>query len=147
MKSGDVVIATDGRTVHGAADLRNRIGLTPAGRTIRLTVKRGNDERVIAVTIVAQDRSVAALSGTPFDGATMRAATSEEAQRTGGPGVVIEMVEPGSAAARAGLRDGDLLLSVNRTPVASVADLQRATATPRRDDRSRAPSSAICCHG
>ncbi|TCV68680.1 DegQ family serine endoprotease [Neorhizobium sp. S3-V5DH] len=128
LKSGDVVIATDGRAVHGATDLRNRIGLTPAGRTIRLTVKRGDDEMVIAVTIVAEDRSMADLSGTPFDGATMRAASSEEAQQTGGPGVVIEKVEPGSAAARAGLRDGDLILAVNRTPVASVADLQRATA-------------------
>lgn len=128
LKSGDVVVATDGRAVHGATDLRNRIGLTPAGRTIRLTVKRGDDEMVIAVTIVAEDRSMADLSGTPFDGATMRAASSEEAQQAGGPGVVIEKVEPGSAAARAGLRDGDLILAVNRTPVASVADLQRATA-------------------
>ena len=40
-------------------------------------------------------------------------------------GVVIERVLPGSPADNAGLRPGDVILSVNRTEVQSVADVQK----------------------
>lgn len=38
--SGDVVLRIDDRDVSSAGDLRNRIGLTPAGTTVVLTVRR-----------------------------------------------------------------------------------------------------------
>ncbi|MEB3045477.1 DegQ family serine endoprotease [Rhizobium mulingense] len=127
LKTGDVVTAIDGRPIHGSTDLRNRIGLTPAGSKVSLTVKRGDDEQVIAVTIAAEDKVVADVSGTPLEGAKMRDA-SEAGSQFGGSGVAIESVVSGSPAARAGLRPGDIIVAVNRVPVASVADLRRAVA-------------------
>ncbi|MGZ2461823.1 PDZ domain-containing protein, partial [Rhizobium anhuiense] len=41
-------------------------------------------------------------------------------------GVVIESVDAGSVADRAGLRAGDVVVAVNRIPVTSVAELRRA---------------------
>jgi serine protease DegQ len=38
--SGDIVLRIDDRDVRSAGDLRNRIGLTPAGTTVVLTVRR-----------------------------------------------------------------------------------------------------------
>ena len=43
-------------------------------------------------------------------------------------GVVVTAVKPGSPAARAGLRKGDVLLEVNRTPVANASEFEAAYA-------------------
>jgi len=51
IQSGDVIVAVDGGPVHGAGDLRSRIGLTPVGRTVRLTVIRKSDIRTIEVLL------------------------------------------------------------------------------------------------
>lgn len=51
LKPGDVVVAIDGRPVHGATDLRNRIGLTPSGTQVLLTVKNGADERTLRARV------------------------------------------------------------------------------------------------
>ena len=128
LRTGDVVTAIDSRPVHGATDLRNRIGLTPVGTRINVTVKRGEGERVIPITIAAEDRSSADLSETPLDGARMRDASAEEVRQFGVPGVVIEGVASGSMAARSGLQAGDMIVAANRAPVSSVADLRKALA-------------------
>jgi serine protease DegQ len=128
LRTGDVVTAIDNRPVHGATDLRNRIGLTPVGTRINMTVKRGDGDRVIAVTITSEDRPSAELSGTPLDGARLRETSAEEARQAGAPGVVIEGVASGSMAARTGLQKGDIIVLVNRITVASVSDLQRVIA-------------------
>ena len=51
LKPGDVVAAVDGRPVHGAADLRNRIGLTPVGSQIELTVRSSGSERTVKARV------------------------------------------------------------------------------------------------
>src|SRR5690606_41696699 len=42
-----------------------------------------------------------------------------------GPGAVVTVVEPGSAAAAAGVQAGDLVVEVNGAAVADMADLSR----------------------
>ncbi|MBA9035957.1 serine protease DegQ [Rhizobium leguminosarum] len=128
LRAGDVVIAIDDRPVHGATALRNRIGLTPVGTKITMKVKRGDGERVIPVTIAAEDQSSANLSETLLDGARFRDASLEEVRQFGIPGVVIEDIASGSRAARSGLQPGDLIVAANRSPLSSVADLRKALA-------------------
>jgi serine protease Do len=43
-------------------------------------------------------------------------------------GVVVVGVQPGSAAAEAGLQRGDVIQEVNRQPVTSVNEFERAVA-------------------
>lgn len=128
LRTGDVVTAINDRPVHGATDLRNRIGLTPVGSEIHVTVKRGDGERVIPITITSEDQSSSDLSGTPLDGARMREASAEELRQFGVPGIVIEGIATGSKAARAGLQAGDMIVAANRSPVSSLTDLRKALA-------------------
>jgi serine protease DegQ len=61
----------------------------------------------------------------------MRNASRSEAQQAGADGIVIESILPSSPAARAGLRAGDVIVAVNRSPVSSVAELRSAVAGQR----------------
>jgi len=120
LRVGDVVVAVNGRDVLGATDLRNRIGLTPVGEEVTLSIVRADGTHEITVTIASETSAGVFLEGTPFDGATLRPAAGE-----GVGGVIVESIVPGSPAARAGLQPEDVIVSVNRMPVASPGDLRR----------------------
>ncbi len=128
LETGDVITAIDGHLIHSATSLRNHIGLTPAGNRVNLTVKRGDSQREIAVTVTADDRSYSDLTGSPLDGVRLREGSPEEAGQFGIAGVVIESVASGSRAARSGLQAGDVIVAANRLPTSSVADLRKALA-------------------
>jgi len=51
LAAGDVILSVDGDPVRGAADLRNRVGLTPVGHKIQLTLLRDKAARTLDVTI------------------------------------------------------------------------------------------------
>jgi serine protease DegQ len=48
---GDIILSVDGQPVHSAADLRNRVGLTPVGNKLQLTLLRDKSSRTLEVTI------------------------------------------------------------------------------------------------
>jgi len=49
--AGDVILSVDGQPVQGAADLRNRVGLTPVGHKLQLTLVRDKAQKTLNVTI------------------------------------------------------------------------------------------------
>ncbi|NYZ15899.1 Do family serine endopeptidase [Azospirillum sp. RWY-5-1] len=49
VRSGDVVVAVDGRPIRSATDLRNRVGLIRAGSPVNLEVLRGGGRRSLTV--------------------------------------------------------------------------------------------------
>ncbi len=48
---GDIILSVDGDPVHGAADLRNRVGLTPVGHKIQLSLLRDKAPKTLDVII------------------------------------------------------------------------------------------------
>ncbi len=130
LKPGDVVVAVNGKPVRDAADLRNRIGLLRVGQRVRLKIVRNGSERtVIAVITVPKRVTLKGEKVSPLLRGAVFALTEEDTQP---PGVVVEKVARGSPAWSAGLRPGDLILSVNRIPVHDLEDLQRAAKRSRR---------------
>jgi serine protease Do len=55
IQKGDVVIAADGVHIRGAAGLRNKLGLTPVGERVQLTVKRNGVTQIVAVEVAPAD--------------------------------------------------------------------------------------------
>jgi S1-C subfamily serine protease len=51
LQPGDVIVAIDGVPVASSSELRNRVGLTPIGQTIRLTILRDGAERTVEVRV------------------------------------------------------------------------------------------------
>ena len=179
VKTGDIVLKVNGRDVTVDETLSYLVANVKPGGAIRLDVNR--DGRSLALNAVAgtrpsedalaavanggnNDNAVPEAGGKGADEAGMsatlgldvteltadiRRSLQLEASTTG---VVIVSAAPSSDAAQKGLRRGDLITSVNRQPVATVADMARvinqAKATGREAvllffQRGRGPGAFI----
>jgi serine protease Do len=138
LKPGDVVTKVDDHAVADARALRLMIGELTAGRTIQLAVVRDGIERRYPVTLGEQPSdkgdpsnvsSRRASSSGALDGVSLEALTPESARQFGLTrnikGVAVRRVDPDSAAAKAGLEAEDVILEVNRHPVATTEDVSR----------------------
>jgi Do/DeqQ family serine protease len=137
IQRGDVITEAAGRAVDDPAALKFRLATQTMGSTIPLTVWRRGEVREARLRLEPPPedppRQATRLSGNhPLAGATvvnLSPAVIEE-RSLDGPieGVLIAAVERGSVADRMGLREGDLVLSVNDKEVARVGDLKGALA-------------------
>ncbi len=121
LKTGDIITAVNGAPVEGSSDVRNRVGLSPVGTTLDLTVLRGSDVRKVKVTIgKAAEARVQKASLEEAKPAVKGASFSDNLN---GKGVTVTNVEQGSPAWMSGLRPKDVVVAVNRKPVTSVDQL------------------------
>jgi serine protease Do len=136
LKAGDIVTKLDDKSVMDSRALQLMIGEMAPGRNIRLTVLRDGSEHQYPVTLgeQANDRnSTNAENGTTgnraLDGVSLEPLTPGFLRQNRIPnntsGVAVGRVDPGSAAAEAGLEAGDVILEVNRRPVSSIEQVNR----------------------
>jgi serine protease Do len=126
VKPGDVVLEINGKTIANPGDLARVVGLARPGTEAKLKVWREGREHTLALSL-AQMPGEAAASRT---GVEVRPLTRELASELGikrTDGVVVSRVAPGSAAAEAGIRQGDVIVEIDRQPVATPADFERLT--------------------
>ncbi|MBX7218685.1 MAG: Do family serine endopeptidase [Blastocatellia bacterium] len=130
LKSGDFVTRFDGRAVKSGRDLTSFVADTEVGKDVELTFLRDGKEQRTRIRLAERQDDVAQATPAGNDkeadskmGLKFKNLTPEIAEqlklRDGQKGVVIESVAPGSPAEEAGLRRGDVLLSVNHQPVTS----------------------------
>jgi serine protease DegQ len=149
IEAGDVIVAIDDTPIDSSADLRNEIGLIRAGESVAVTTLRDGERRTVNATVAAEISAAAARSADPASvsllaGATITDMPSDHPAYGRVQGVWVSAVAPGTAAARFGLRSGDIITGVNREPIATVAALSAAlgSASPpvalqiQRDGRS-----------
>ncbi|MGQ9686787.1 MAG: DegQ family serine endoprotease [Thiobacillaceae bacterium] len=138
LKAGDVVIEVNGRPIRSASELRNSIGLIPLGAQVRLHLLR--DGKALQVELKVGEyqeqeqerRAQAGDLGGRLAGVELGEIESDHPLAGKVEGVQVVAVEPGSAAQRAGLREGDIIVSINRKPVRRLKDVQAAIG--RQDD-------------
>ncbi|MGE5793100.1 MAG: DegQ family serine endoprotease [Bacteroidota bacterium] len=122
LRPKDVVIAVNERPIRASGELRNRVGLTPIGEEVDMTVLRdGKTIRVRArVGELYQSTSVVG-EGVP-QLAGLKVADIQPGMPMHGQveGVFVAGVERESAAFKNGLRAGDVIFGVGRTRVRSV---------------------------
>ncbi|MGE7139317.1 Do family serine endopeptidase [Luteibacter sp. NPDC031894] len=124
LQPGDVLIAVNGKPVRAAQDLRNAEGLLPLGAKVKLTVRRDGAARDVEATVAAE--KLATLDGAKVDrrlaGVTL-SDLSPEQKAQGLYGVVLNGVKRGSAAASAGLADGDIVVAIAQRRITGVKSL------------------------
>jgi serine protease Do len=139
VESGDVVQAINGQPLQVSADLPAMVGLAQPGDVFDLKIWRHGTHRTLQAHLDDADKVVAkpaeAVVASPTRptgrlGLGLRELQPEEKRESGlVAGLLVESVT--GAAARAGLRAGDLLLAIDGKPVTSVE--QVSSTVPRTD--------------
>jgi serine protease Do len=135
----DVIVEFDGKSMDSPTHLRNAVAQTPVGKKVTVKILRDKKPKSIDLTIVEQPKSMA-QSGEEESGETatpagvlsdleVRDLTEELANRYGlkssERGVIVVRVKSGSAAEELGVREGDLIVEVNRQGVTSLKTYER----------------------
>ncbi len=143
----DVIIEYDGKPMDSPAHLRNAVAQTPVGKKVTIKFIRDKKPKAVDLTIVEQPKSMSQNgdddggdSATPMgvlSSLDVRELTEELASRYGlkssDRGVVIVRVKSGSTAEELGVREGDIVLEVNRQAVTSVKVFERIASKLPKD--------------
>jgi serine protease Do len=145
IKSGDVITAYQGTPVPDGVALQRMVAKTPVGTKVAVRVVRDGREKDLAVTVgelpdtTVIAKAEAGATNHALAGVAVRDLDRDTARELGltgkVQGVVVVGVGPDSAAEQAGLQQGDVIREINRQPVKSVKDYERAASHLRKDDR------------
>ena len=136
LKKGDVIEELNGGPVSGPNELKLKIAALPPGSVAHLKVNRNGQETNVTATLgelpeksaksaLEESGETSPMRGVQVDDLTATAAR-ELGLRPSTKGVVVTDIDPAAPAAEAGLRPGDVIQEVNRQPVSSVSDYQKA---------------------
>jgi Do/DeqQ family serine protease len=132
VRAGDIIVEFGGQPIRELPELQRRVAATPPGQAVPLTVLRDKKPTRLIVKIgemPGEETVVAQAPAVEGWGLTVGALTPEFVSRyelTATEGVVVTQVAPGGPADRAGVREGDAILQVNRRPIRSVQEFQQA---------------------
>lgn len=126
IQPGDVVTKINNKNVENAGSLRNVVSLMKPDEKVTLTIQRGDKELTLQAIVALHPESEMAVSDVQEQlGILVQEVTPEIAEQLNlgdEKGVMIKYVSPNSMAAEIGLRRGQLILSVNRSPVTTPAE-------------------------
>lgn len=141
LKPGDVITSIDGREIKGGEDLISDIANRKPGTKATIGYIRNGKHETTTVTIANREDMLAALSngeqpgssnetqqnGTSKLGMTVSNIPPQMAAKAGiSGGVVVRAIRPGSFAdSLQGLAPGEVILQLNRQPIASVEQFQQ----------------------
>jgi serine protease Do len=134
VERGDVIVSFDGKAVEKSHDLPALVAASPVGEKASLEIVRGGKRRELTVEVGELESKTAGAKGSDDEkearwGLRLQDLTPQIARQLGvdaDRGAVVADVEPGSPAQRASLRRGDVILEVDREPVASAEEAKRA---------------------
>ncbi len=134
LKVGDVILGVNGRKVEQSIDLPRMIGEGRPGADVKLEIWRDGKSRETSVKLGETPvEKVAAVEAPPKPsqlGLTVRPISPNERDRLQTPhGVLVERAD--GAAAKAGIRPGDVIIALNSEPIDSVDKLNSAVGSSR----------------
>jgi serine protease Do len=141
IKTGDVITAVNGKKVSEARELRLMIGSMAPGTRVQIDANRDGQTKTFKVELAEMPAGAAEEEGaeasaeetaqpektTVFGGVAVANISDDIRSALNLPkdvqGAVIADIDADSPAAKAGLREGDVIQEVNKQPVKSAKDL------------------------
>jgi serine protease Do len=148
IESGDVITAVNGETVKDARELARTIGGLAPGAAVKLNVLHKGQDKVVNLTLGQLPNSMEAKADTDNSdkgGATkgtdvprlgLTLAPANSVAGAGKDGVVVTEVDPKSAAAERGFKEGDVILEVAGKSVTNAGDVREAINAARTDNKN-----------
>lgn len=132
LKDGDVIVSKNGKRINSMTEFRTSIANAKPGTEIRLKIIREGNEQDLTVTIgEMKPETIASADGNQLQdvvGFSVTNLTADLARQLrinpNVNGVVVEGIEETSSAYGNGLRQGDLLIAVNRQRVSNKEEFK-----------------------
>jgi serine protease Do len=135
IKEGDVIVSFDGKEIPTSSDLPHVVGLIAPGTTVPVELVRERKKRTIQVKVggLDSDDSYSLATNTKEKsiggrlGLVVEKVPAQELEAFGiNGGVVVRELRADSAAAKAGLRVGDIITLLDATPIKSPEAFEQA---------------------
>ncbi len=152
MKTGDVIASVNGKKISDSRELRLMIGSMPPGTKVQIEVNREGQSKIINVeltempagaaeqdTETSPEENAQPEKATVFGGVAVADVTDEIRNALNLSkdikGAVIAEIDADSPAAKAGLREGDVIQEVNKQPVKNAKDLVAISKRLKPDEK------------
>jgi serine protease Do len=149
IESGDVITAVNGEGIKDARELARTIGSLAPGASVKLNVIHKGQDKVVDLTLGQLPATLEAKAdkgddnsdkggtrGTDLPKLGMTVAPANSVAGAGKEGVVVTEVDPKSAAAERGFKEGDVILEVGGKTVANAGDVREAINAARTDNKN-----------
>jgi len=148
IESGDVITAVNGESVKDARELARTIGGLAPGNSVKLDVLHKGQNKVLNLTLGQLPNSLeakadndnddkgSATRGTDVPKLGLTVAPANSVAGAGKDGVVVTEVDPKSAAAERGFKEGDVILEVAGKTVANAGEVREAINAARADNKN-----------
>ncbi|MEC4674746.1 MAG: Do family serine endopeptidase [Nitrospirota bacterium] len=133
LNRGDVIRRYQNHAVKDPTHLRSLVADTSPGSTISLEVLRDGATKAISVSIGELPKNLTAMRSSNRESPKNHALSGMAVEQVphgrtkNNEGVMISSVNPDSAAQKAGLRKGDIIIEINRKPVRTIEDYSALT--------------------
>ena len=138
IKAGDIIVEFNGKPIEELGSLPRTVAVTPKGTRVKVKLLR--DGKLVTLSVTVGERKEDALARVQDKesvsedklGISVQMITPEIAGQLGlddaedAEGVVVSSVKGSSAAAKAGLKQGDILREINRAKVRNLDDYKEA---------------------
>ena len=141
IRPNDIILKVDGSQINGSRALTAKAAGLAVGEQVDVTVLRNGKEKTLSLKVgrrplrLAQNGNAESAKETEF-GLSVSDLTPEMARQLNSDdarGAVVTSVKPGSKAAQAGLREGDVIVEVNRHEVDSAKDFKQRVLKHEKD--------------
>jgi serine protease Do len=138
IEAGDVITAINGNEIKNAREFARTISNMPPGASVKLTVVRNGQEKIINVTLgelPSEHRASATPAPQAPSGTNVARFGVSVAPHAGGDGVVVTHVDPNGVAAENGFKAGDVILEVGGKKVSNPGDISNAIKAAQKDGK------------